>query len=191
MYDLETKDQLKAWQGLPLSSELREDLLRQLGAMLNTHNTYVQVFQHAAELEVPIVTISLRCNANVDSRTYNFPRVRDIAAFIPDRSHVAAPRSIAIRMHGAGIKRITDLNSAYDPLHFVLLFLRGEQGWTTDIPLNVTYRRQRGACKNLEQGNAPNPKSHQTVTARDFAAFYLIQRPESYTGNCMQRCQQL
>ena len=43
VYILETEDQLKAWQGLPLSLELREDLLRQLGAMLNTHNAYVQV----------------------------------------------------------------------------------------------------------------------------------------------------
>ena len=191
VYILETEDQLKAWQGLPLSSELREDLLRQLGAMLNTHNAYVQVFQHAAELEVPNVTILLRCNANVDPRTYNVPRVSDIAAFIPDGTHVAAPRSIAVRMHGGGVKRITDLNSAYDPLHFVLLFPRGEQGWTTDIPLNVTYRRQRGACENLEQGNAPKAKSRQTVTARDFAAFYLMQRPESYTGNYLQRCQKL
>ena len=191
VYILETEDQLKAWQGLPLSSELREDLLRQLGAMLNTHNAYVQVFQHAAKLEVPNVTILLRCNANVDPRTYNVPRVSDIAAFIPDGSHVAAPRSIAVRMHGGGVKRITDLNSAYDPIHFVLLFPRGEQGWTTDIPLNVTYRRQRGACENLEQGNAPKAKSRQTVTARDFAAFYLMQRPESYTGNYLQRCQKL
>ena len=191
VYILETEDQLKAWQGLPLSSELREDLLRQLGAMLNTHNAYVQVFQHAAELEVPNVTILLRCNANVDPRTYNVPRVSDIAAFIPDGSHVAAPRSIAVRMHGGGVKRITDLNSAYDPLHFVLLFPCGEQGWTTDIPLNFTYRRQRGACENLEQGNAPKAKSRQTVTARDFAAFYLMQRPESYTGNYLQRCQKL
>ena len=191
VYILETEDQLKAWQGLPLSSELREDLLRQLGAMLNTHNAYVQVFQHAAELEVPNVTILLRCNANVDPRTYNVPRVSDIAAFIPDGTHVAAPHSIAVRMHGGGVKRITDLNSAYDPLHFVLLFPRGEQGWTTDIPLNVTYRRQRGACENLEQGNAPKAKSRQTVTARDFAAFYLMQRPESYTGNYLQRCQKL
>ena len=191
VYILETEDQLKAWQGLPLSSELREDLLRQLGAMLNTHNAYVQVFQHAAELEFPNVTILLRCNANVDARTYNVPRVTDIAALIPDGSHVAAPRSIAVRMHVGGVKRITDLNSAYDPLHFVLLFPRGEQGWTTDIPLNVTYRRQHGACENLEQGNAPKAKSCQTVTARDFAAFYLMQRPESYTGNYLQRCQKL
>ena len=56
VYILETGDQLKAWQGLPLSSQLREDLLRQLGAMLNTHNAYVQVLQNAAELEVPYVT---------------------------------------------------------------------------------------------------------------------------------------
>ena len=191
VYNLETEDQLKAWQGLPLSSELREDLLRQLGAMLNTHNACVQVLQHAAELEVPYVTILLRCTANVDPRTYNVPRVSNIAAFIPDGTHVAAPRSIAVRMHGGGVKRITDLSSAYDPLHFVLLFPRGEQGWTTDIPLNVTYRQQRGACKNLEQGNAPKPKSHQTVTARDFATFYLMQRPESYTGIYLQRCQKL
>ena len=73
---------------------------------------------NAAKLEVPNVTILLRCNANVDPRTYNVPRVSDIAAFIPDRSHVAAPRSIAVRMHGGGVKRITDLNSAYDPIHF-------------------------------------------------------------------------
>ena len=94
-------------------------------------------------------------------------------------------------MHGGRVKRFTDLNSAYDPLHFVLLFPHGEQGWTTDVPLNVTYWRQRGARENVEQGNAPNPKGHQTVTARDFAAFYHMQRLESYTGNYLQRCQKL
>ena len=50
-------------------------------------------------------------------------------------------RDIIIYMHGGGIRHISDQNASYDPLHFVLLFPRGDPGWEPDIPhVDPTWR---------------------------------------------------
>ncbi len=43
-------------------------------------------------------------------------------------------RDIIVYMHGGGVRHISDQNPSYDPLHFVILFPRGEPGWEAGIP---------------------------------------------------------
>ncbi len=43
-------------------------------------------------------------------------------------------RDIVMYMREGGVRHITDQNSLYDPLHFVLPFVRGEPGWEAGIP---------------------------------------------------------
>ena len=135
VYIMETEDQLRTWHGLAFAQSLREPLLISLGNMLKEHNAYAKVFRQAASLHDPDVTIMLHCESNVDPRTYNVPRVSEVAAFIPGGTNVNAPRQILVHLRTGGVKRITDRPSAYDPLHYVLLFPRGEKGWTTYIQL--------------------------------------------------------
>ena len=133
VYVAETEDQLRAWHGLAFAQSLREPLLIGLGNMSKEHNAYAKAFRQAAPLHDPDVIIMLRCASNVDPRTYNVPWISEVAAFIPAGTNVNAPRQIFVHLQTGGVMRITDLNSAYDPLHYVLFVPRGEQGWTTDI----------------------------------------------------------
>ena len=42
-----------------------------------------------------------------------------------------------------GIKKISELHPSYDPLHYVLLFPRGDDGWHADIPIIRSGIRKR------------------------------------------------
>jgi hypothetical protein len=67
-----------------------------------------------------------------DRRRYNTASALEVAAFIPDEEAAVAmnPRAIVVRVRGlaGGLKIINEFNAACDPLHFVLLFPRGELG---------------------------------------------------------------
>jgi len=68
------------------------------------------------------------------------PTVDKVAAIVPGDGdeHVSEHREIILRLkapaQGSHLKRISHLNPLYSPLHYVLLFPNGEQGWYTQIP---------------------------------------------------------
>ena len=43
-------------------------------------------------------------------------------------------RDIIVYLHSGRVQHLSDRNELYDPLHFVLLFPRGEPGWHPEIP---------------------------------------------------------
>ena len=81
-----------------------------------------------------------------DARRYNLPTVEEIAAVVPGdgSENVRAHRDIILRLQGGGLRRISNLHPSYLPLHYVLFFPHGEEGWHLDIPLQ------------LPNGNAPH-----------------------------------
>src|SRR5436190_19683845 len=44
-------------------------------------------------------------------------------------------RDIILQLHEGGIQRISEIHRAYTPLHYVLMFPRGEDGWHPNIPI--------------------------------------------------------
>ena len=68
--------------------------------------------------------------------------VGEVAAFVPDNFEpINYHRNIQLHLTGGGVQYITDLNAAYHPLHYPLLFPCGKnppfdhpKGWHTDIP---------------------------------------------------------
>ncbi len=48
----------------------------------------------------------------------------------------ANARDIVMRSSNGYFQRVLPLHSAYAPLHYVLLFPDGRNGWHDDIPLN-------------------------------------------------------
>ncbi|KAK9831351.1 hypothetical protein WJX81_004658 [Elliptochloris bilobata] len=70
----------------------------------------------------------------------------------------------------AGVHNISDLSAAYMPLHFPLLFPRGEPGWHPGI-----LPRDAPAVMAGDRGAAPDQRT--TVTPKEFAAFHLHARP--------------
>ena len=111
-------------------------------------------------------------------RRYNRPVVPEIALFRPDLEPDtdATMRDIILRVRGVRpqLKIISEFNAAYDPLHFVLLFPRGEAGWWPTIPTG----RVRGALPAssadalLSVGADPTPpkKGSPRVTLREYLA---------------------
>ncbi|PKK59314.1 hypothetical protein RhiirC2_794999 [Rhizophagus irregularis] len=76
---------------------------------------------------------------------YNTPTSSDIAALmIGDGYNIELlNRDILLRSHEKGLQRISELHPSYDPLHYILLFPKGDDGWHADIPLNESILRTR------------------------------------------------
>ena len=71
----------------------------------------------------------------VDRRRYNLPTTdSEIAVILPgDGEEHVEPRDIISYGRNGRIWRINDSNPAFMPMHFVLLFPRGEKGWWPGI----------------------------------------------------------
>ena len=52
-------------------------------------------------------------------------------------------RDILLRLRHGGFQRISEVHPSYDPLHYVLLFPKGDDGWHVDIPLEGSAKRER------------------------------------------------
>ena len=76
-----------------------------------------------------------------DSRTQNLPTVNEVAAIVPNEFSPRSFRDIIItyrapqnqlqHMH----KRINETHAAYMPLHYVMLFPKGDYGWNWGLRL--------------------------------------------------------
>ena len=72
-----------------------------------------------------------------DARQYNLPTVDEIAAIIPEdgsNPNVKTHHDIVVCLQDGGLHQISNLHPSYLPLHYVLLFSHGEEGWHLDIP---------------------------------------------------------
>lgn len=67
-------------------------------------------------------------------------------------------RDICVFLEGGGLRRINELNPAYDPLRYVLLFPRGEPGWSLGIP--IQGRRVLLPDHNPDMDNVHDPEHH-------------------------------
>ena len=72
--------------------------------------------------------------ANEHPRKFNLPTVQEVALIGLNDKHEKG--DIQIQLRGGGVKHISDCNENYDPLHYVLLFPRGEKGWSYHLTQN-------------------------------------------------------
>ena len=190
VYIFDADEQAAVRRRLPLAQSLDHSLLWQLADMVMQENRCVQNVRPAATLDAPDLELVLRCGATNDWRRYSLPRASEVAAFIPADSNTANARDVRVNLRGDGLKIISEYNSACDPLHYVLLFPRGDQGWKLGIPLgDVVRRSQRRPIIHPDTGMPLQVQARTCVTQRQFAAFYLMIR-HGY-ANFLQRCQRL
>ncbi|RDX46067.1 hypothetical protein OH76DRAFT_1330930, partial [Lentinus brumalis] len=124
--------------------ELNRGVMAELQGMFMEHNPLVPLYRAAHEwfMRQPaeqrndlIARIVLEPTA--DGRRYNLPTASEVAAIIPgsgENEAVDKHRQIAIRLQSGDLQFISHLNPLYAPLHYVLLFPRGQQGWHINIP---------------------------------------------------------
>lgn len=101
-----------------------------------------------------------------DMRRYNQPTSDEIAAIFTDSDFTSADyRKIIIKTHEDKLQHINELNGAYDPLQYPLLFPYGEYGWhnniyrcdiepeSVELPMdfdNEEEERHTGATQDME-----------------------------------------
>ena len=65
---------------------------------------------------------------------YNLPSAPEIARVIPEsNSNGSFQRDVILQSRSGKLKRISDLNAHYDPMHYVLMFPKGDLGWYPDM----------------------------------------------------------
>ncbi|KAG1386809.1 hypothetical protein G6F59_016682 [Rhizopus arrhizus] len=132
--------------------------------MLHTDNVnpFVNIYKHAHEIlkdeyerqasnEEESTPFHIRLSPQMtmelvtgnDRRTENLPTTSEIAAVIPTEFAGSSFRDIKITYrngieHGSNsFKRINQTHAAFMPLHYVLLFPRGDYGWHWGLRLSA------------------------------------------------------
>ncbi|CAB4486408.1 unnamed protein product [Rhizophagus irregularis] len=85
-------------------------------------------------------------------------------------------RDIVLQPHEGNIKRISELHCAYTPLHYVLMFPRGEDGWHPKIPIynkndNISIHDNNNEVLEIYSDNDETDEKY--VTAMNYFAYRL------------------
>ena len=145
------------------------ELLQRLQVLLRQHNRWVQDLIMACEVpadEVEHLRLVISADAHPageHARRYNRPEgLQEVSVLIGEEP---AHRDIILRRRAAGdgadLVTISECHRAYEPLHFVLLFPFGTDGWHPHI---AQQRPDGGAAA-------------RRVTALQYAAHRLQSRP--------------
>ena len=125
--------------GTPSSgSGLNEDDMRTVQDLLHKINPFVHSYKAVSKLDPTTIVdkrLVLRRDkkpAKAHNRQYNLPQATNEIAIIAMKDNLQ-PSDVIIHKQGGGIWRISELNRCYDPLHYVLLFPYGEDGWNGDM----------------------------------------------------------
>src|SRR3954447_13154432 len=95
------------------------------------------------------LAVRLHMDKDGDRRRHNLPVVEEIAAVIPgDGSEERSEhRDIVLRLQGGHLKRISHLHPSYTPLHYMLLFPRGEEGWHPHLQITLGMGQRARSIK--------------------------------------------
>ncbi|XP_019193106.1 PREDICTED: uncharacterized protein LOC109187373 [Ipomoea nil] len=148
-------------------NELHADIVSDIQLALDENNVLVKSFRMAREviLANPRVDVRMKLigKRTQDARTYNLPTVSEVAAVIVgDLDPTLGERDILIETRSGVLKRINELNPAYLPLQYPILFPYGEDGYREDIPFHVE--------RNVEKG------VRHSVSLREYLSFRVHER---------------
>lgn len=93
-----------------------------------------------AGLELRLLSIRLQ-----NQRRYNTSTTNKIGAIMVGNGHHGniSDCGITVKKTDGTLQRVSAFDCAYIPLHYVLLFLDGRQGWNMSIPLQgFEYNRE-------------------------------------------------
>ena len=206
IYIYDTDHELQNRSNATPNFNLDSTILAELQQMLHDINPYVNIFRQAGNLlkQNPLLDLKLIItnNRTKDSRRYNTPSASEVAAImIGDGQETENQnRDIILQPHEGGIQRISEIHRAYTPLHYVLMFPRGEDGWHPNISIhNDLMRGEDGWHPNIphndevfdDEGEANI--SSKCISAMNYFAYRLqVGRPNEpvtlhYYGRLFQQ----
>ncbi|EIW67464.1 hypothetical protein TREMEDRAFT_64055 [Tremella mesenterica DSM 1558] len=119
-----------------------EGVLTRLAQMIERVNPYYAAFKtfrdrdRESEEDTPILYLTILNPLQNDPRRYNRPTSDEVACvYVTDENEPSPGRHIQVYLRGGGVRNISELHSAYLPLHFTLIYPHGEPGWHPRIPL--------------------------------------------------------
>ena len=109
-----------------------------------------------------------------DQRKCNLPTADEVAAVVPwSDTQVIRGCDITLHYMDGCLNKIPDSSPAYYPLYYVLLFPRGECGWSHDIPKQVEDNNLR---QEYDSDDDEQERSAKTVTQQEYFAYQLYPR---------------
>ena len=126
------------------NANLDHVVMGELQEMLNAVNPFVPLYRQAYQImqETPPqlqanLSVAIVLEPGEDRRRYNLPTVDEVAAIIPGHGEedVDENRQIVLRYKDGGLRFMSHLHPLYSPLHYILLFPKGDQGFHTKIPV--------------------------------------------------------
>ncbi|KAG5561407.1 hypothetical protein RHGRI_004441 [Rhododendron griersonianum] len=121
--------------------QLRRDVLQTIQGCLSEVNEFIGKYRQAYAILNQLASTGrhlpahLHYSAAKDRRRFNLPTTDEVAIVIPeDGSESSGMRDIILHLEGNnGLMQINECHPAYLPLHYVLLFPRGELGWEPNL----------------------------------------------------------
>lgn len=156
---------------------LHQSILRQLGLELLVCNSFISLYktaykrlqqqdQHLQILLNPQIHLIVETGA--DCCRKNLPTANEVAVIIPNEYTEASCWDILLAVRNpvyrqSHLEKVPVTNAAYMPLHYVLLFLKGDLGWHYGMTLQdaagvrerirleqqTFYRYRLSVCKNI------------------------------------------
>ncbi|CAG8741012.1 17716_t:CDS:2, partial [Cetraspora pellucida] len=116
-----------------------------LQQILHFMNPYSKMFKQAGAMLSLNPSLNLRIlitdSRKKDSRHYNTPTASEVAVIMirDSQEHEPLSHDIVLQLHEGGLQRISEIHHAYEPLHYVLIFPRGEDRWHPYIPITNSF----------------------------------------------------
>ncbi|KZO96173.1 hypothetical protein CALVIDRAFT_481632 [Calocera viscosa TUFC12733] len=129
------------------NTNLKPQILGELGEMLEATHPYAGHFKHAFEVlqaqeqqnrvagrPNEVVEVRIHFDPQKDQRRYNLPTVDEVAVVIPNGLSNERRDFVLHNRTDGYLTNMSTGNPAYMPLHYVLAFPHGEHGWHWNIP---------------------------------------------------------
>ena len=120
-------------------SDLDPEIIEILQEIIHQINPYVHSFKSALDLgdigeyKLCIIAERTKIPKEAHARSYNLPGGCEVAALMPGE---VGNLDVIIRTKGGALRRIKQIHRSYDPLHYVLLFPHGEDGYQLGLRRN-------------------------------------------------------
>ena len=118
----------------------------------------------------PHVKLRLAQTPGTDPCRYNLPTAQEVSVIMPGQGDDVdgnTYRDIILHLRDGPFRRINELNPLYLPLHYVLLFPRGELGWHTNIALANSRAHSHSHVVNNFEGEFQNEENLDIVTVNN------------------------
>ena len=165
-------------QRMNRNSNLREDTMTSLQAMLLSNHHYAQDFLHGYEIlrnhpDAPDAVVRFHVMPNLtSSNIYAAPSSDEVAVILPGDGTAPDRRDIILRLRSSEtgkLTRIHDGHPAYAPLQYVLLFPYGSNGWYEELRHRI-----------LPGEDQPNGRRPRRVSQTEYYAFRLHTHKDEY-----------